>query len=378
MVIILGVGTPTFTYILFPPQEEDHGYLAELGPDRIPWPSFASSKNNGYPSDQMYAAAEELLQERLIKLQRVVETARKAAEVSIELQGSEIVFDHPLGGPNSAVRKLCLLQGLSCIAPAILPPKPASPDPDPTVVEPDAGSLDYFVPTSDKSAAAKEGLKIAQRSRAGIAEFGQAVKGLYDAKAFIDAPKGMLVKETRRVVVRLGVDMKDESLKPSTGTGRQIESIMLKATSEMKAGLSGATFTVTQVSNEKQRVVEGVPTEWIWDVTANEEGQQTLKVSFFIILKTDDGDYEKFFDSKDQEIKVDIRPETFLEEVQKWATMLTATNTLLVAGGGAISTILTFSFWGYARNFVSWLAAKKPSSTAIVLPPTAPPAGPAA
>ncbi|TAU37830.1 hypothetical protein ELI44_32840 (plasmid) [Rhizobium ruizarguesonis] len=263
---------------------------------------------------------------------------------------NEILKGQILGGLDSFVRSL----------------------PDPVVVSPEV------VPLSDNSAAARTGFKIAERSRAGIAEFGQAVKGLYDAKAFIDAPKGMMVKETRRVVARLGVDMKDESLKPPAGTDRQVESIMLKASAEMKAGLSGETFTVTQVSDEKQRVVEGVPTEWTWQVTANEAGQKALKVSFFIILKTDDGDIEKFYDSKDQVIKVDIRPETFLEQVQSWTTVLTATNTLMAAVGGAFSTILTFSFWGYARDFFSWWGAKKPSTTTTVLPPAAPPEGPAA
>jgi hypothetical protein len=128
-------------------------------------------------------------------------------------------------------------------------------------------------------------------------------------KILFNVPEEMKVGETERIEVRIAKIATKDFDSNLTGRGKpQVEPTKFGA--ETKVELVGNSFDIKGISTGWQVVGGKEPTEWSWDVTPNESGEQTLSIIVTVRVKIPDQgiDSVKNYPVEIKKIKVKINP----------------------------------------------------------------------
>ncbi len=135
-------------------------------------------------------------------------------------------------------------------------------------------------------------------------------------------PAGMTLGETDRVVARLSENLAENITADIQGRGvPQVEPI--RVGTFMKVRLAGDKFDITALNNEEQIVAGDHFTEWAWDVTPNEPGEQTLHLTVSVIVKIPNvTEARKDYPVRDRKVLVQVGPTyavaRFLGDYWQW------------------------------------------------------------
>jgi len=165
----------------------------------------------------------------------------------------------------------------------------------------------------------------------------KALKKLKTGKILFNPPKVMKVGKTERVEARITQDLKAKLSKELKGRGYPMTR-ELKISEYMKVRLSGTDFKINALNEEEQfigEIGEEEHTEWIWDVTPEKSGNQTLYLHVSVRIILPHGQEKKDHPVLNEEILVEINPAymtvNFLLKHWKWLLA-----TLLIPAGIAV------------------------------------------
>jgi hypothetical protein len=124
----------------------------------------------------------------------------------------------------------------------------------------------------------------------------------------LHAPAIMNVGEERNVEASVGLNVPIEELrKPPAQRDQAIEAKgVTRISSEMIATLNGAGFTIKAVTPEQQSVAEGFPTVWSWNVKADQDGEQSLVATLYVLMPDGDKSARQLVKSYTRTISVSV------------------------------------------------------------------------
>jgi hypothetical protein len=174
---------------------------------------------------------------------------------------------------------------------------------------------------------------------AGIDRGGEIVARLRSAPAVLDAPKAMTVGQTRPVELRVGVGVPAGALTMPGEPGNQQIPGQTKVSSNMKATLDGAGFTIRASTPEQLPIAEGIVTFWRWDVQAQEAGQHDLKATLYALVE--DGGRSLSYQVKtyDQLVVVNVKAKSFSDWLDEIARDADKIKGIVLTVGGLAMTI---------------------------------------
>ena len=130
------------------------------------------------------------------------------------------------------------------------------------------------------------------------------------------------------------------TLRQETATGEKVESAeRIQISGLMEAKLAGPAFEIRAITPEEPQMVSRTePTEWKWDVTPKQPGQQSLHLTINAIVKFDGANHPRTIRSFDRTIQVAV-PAGFSRvsglAKQKW--MIIALIALVIVALGFLS-----------------------------------------
>ena len=165
-----------------------------------------------------------------------------------------------------------------------------------------------------------------------ISRRGELLARLPLGKIFLISPKEMTVGQTEVVSARVGINISDEILRGAVTHDQQTSLGSLRVSSEMEAELDGTAFDISPITKSVQSIAEGdFPTVWKWQVTAEEEGAQTLEATLYALLPEGDTTARQRIDSYAEEIAVKVEPASWTELLAANAWAITGLSLLALA-----------------------------------------------
>jgi hypothetical protein len=158
-------------------------------------------------------------------------------------------------------------------------------------------------------------------------EVDEALAALVKGSIAFNTPDRMQFRESRTIALlaspRLEVAALGEELRERIGGNDPIAVEALQIAPLMEAQLEGAPgFEVTPLTPVRQPVSRAAPTEWRWNVRANEAGRQTLHLTLNAIVTVDGERFPRSLNVLNREIEVDItalqRAGMFVEANWQW------------------------------------------------------------
>jgi hypothetical protein len=181
-----------------------------------------------------------------------------------------------------------------------------------------------------------------------IVSFGNSLKQLPSGNVVIEAPTTMTVDDVRNVSVRVGHNVRMDDLKKKLKeTDQQVEGT-LRVSAEMAATLTGAGFKIEPNTSERQNIAESFPTEWTWNVTAKQEGEQQLQILLYAIILNGDKETRLQVESYAQQVTVSVRPKTWGEQAEAISGELTTVKSIAISVGAIATALLTWV--GFSRS----------------------------
>jgi hypothetical protein len=175
-----------------------------------------------------------------------------------------------------------------------------------------------------------------------IVSFGNSLKQLPSGNVVIDAPTAMTVDDVRNVSVRVGHNVRMDDLKKKfKETDQQVEGT-LRVSAEMAATLTGAGFKIEPNTSERQNIAESFPTEWTWNVTAKQEGEQQLQILLYAIILNGDKETRLQVESYAQQVTVSVHPKTWGEQAEAISGGLTTVKSIAISLGAIATAVLTW------------------------------------
>jgi hypothetical protein len=142
-------------------------------------------------------------------------------------------------------------------------------------------------------------------------EVDAALGELVGGNVAFNTPDRMRFRESRTITLIAAPAMTGESLgqqlRERIGGGDSISVEALQIAPLMEAHLEGApAFEVMPLTPERQPVGRAAPTEWRWNVRANESGSQTLHLTIDAIVTVDGERFPRSLNVLDRKIDVEI------------------------------------------------------------------------
>jgi hypothetical protein len=134
---------------------------------------------------------------------------------------------------------------------------------------------------------------------------------LVSGNVAFNTPERMGFRESRTITLIASPEMNQESLgarlRERIGGGDPISVEALQIAPLMEARLEGASaFEVIPLTPGRQPVGRAAPTEWRWNVRANEAGTQTLHLTIDAIVTVDGERFPRSLNVLDRRIEVEI------------------------------------------------------------------------
>ena len=142
-----------------------------------------------------------------------------------------------------------------------------------------------------------------------------------------NSPDRMTFRERRTVTLLASPEMEASALsvelRDRIGGGQPIEVEAVQVAPLMEAQLLGApAFEVTALTPVRQPVSRAMPTEWRWDVQANQTGTQTLHLTMNAVVTVEGERFPRSIAVLNREIVVEIttaqRLAGFVERNWQW------------------------------------------------------------
>jgi hypothetical protein len=175
-------------------------------------------------------------------------------------------------------------------------------------------------------------------------EVDAALQDLVSGNVAFNTPERMQFRESRTIALiaspKLDAAALSGELRERIGGDDPIAVEALQIAPLMEAELEGApAFEVTPLTPIRQPVSRAAPTEWRWNVTANQTGKQTLHLTINAIVTVDGERFPRSLNVLDRDIEVEI---TALQR----ATLFVERNWQWLAG----TLILPFGAWLWANR----------------------------
>jgi hypothetical protein len=140
-----------------------------------------------------------------------------------------------------------------------------------------------------------------------------ALSELVSGNLAFNTPERMRFHERRTITLIASPAMNEESLREELreriGGGDSISVEALQIAPLMEARLEGAPgFEVIPLTGGRQPVGRAAPTEWRWDVRANETGTQTLHLTIDAIVTVGGERFPRSLNVLARKIEVEITP----------------------------------------------------------------------
>lgn len=156
----------------------------------------------------------------------------------------------------------------------------------------------------------------------------KALDKLEIANIAFNAPQKMNAEESTMIQLFLGISKSSEELsKEITAPGTK-ESASIRVSKYMEAQLTGANFSITAVTPEKQMISRNSITDWKWEVQPKSEGRLKLHLMLTAIIDVNGTSVQKAIRTFDREIEVEITIRQALSHFVKenwqwlWAAIL--------------------------------------------------------
>ena len=138
-----------------------------------------------------------------------------------------------------------------------------------------------------------------------------ALEDLVSGNVAFNTPQRMQFRESRTIALiaspKLDATALSEELRQRIGGDDPIAVEALQIAPLMEAQLAGApAFEVAPLTPTRQPVSRAAPTEWRWNVTANETGTQTLHLTINAIVTVDGERFPRSLNVLDRDIEVEI------------------------------------------------------------------------
>ena len=174
---------------------------------------------------------------------------------------------------------------------------------------------------------------------AGIDRSGEILARLRSAPAVLDAPKAMTVGQTRPVELRVGVGVPAGALAMPGEPGNQQIPGQTKVSSNMKATLDGAGFTIRASTPEQLPIAEGHVTFWRWDIQAQEAGQHDLKATLYALVEDGGRSVSYQVNAYDQLVVVNVKAKTVSDWLDEIAQDTDKIKGIVLTVGGLAMTV---------------------------------------
>ena len=99
-----------------------------------------------------------------------------------------------------------------------------------------------------------------------------------------NTPKKMKVEEPKIIELLLSSTKSTQELQSSLKSHEQTESVRIQISNRMEADLSGLGFKIEALVPQEQAVYRGKTTQWKWEVTPTEDGDQNLYLTLSAII----------------------------------------------------------------------------------------------
>ena len=150
-------------------------------------------------------------------------------------------------------------------------------------------------------------------------------------------PEKMEVDVKERIEVRITQNITENLTRGLKGQGVP-QTELIKVGTFMKARLTGDNFDITPLSHEEQPVLPEVVTQWSWDVTPLEPGNQTLNLLVTVRIKIQ-GDGEEYWDYPVLDRYIDVKADP-LGTFTKWLKSNWQWIVEMLIASGIISSII--------------------------------------
>jgi hypothetical protein len=142
-------------------------------------------------------------------------------------------------------------------------------------------------------------------------EVDAALRELVSGNIAFNTPERMQFRESRTIALiaspKLDAAALAGELRERIGGDDPIAAEALQIAPLMEVRLEGApAFEVVPLTPPRQPVSRAAPTEWRWNVTANETGKQTLHLTINAIVTVDGERFPRSLNVLDRDIEVDI------------------------------------------------------------------------
>jgi hypothetical protein len=171
-----------------------------------------------------------------------------------------------------------------------------------------------------------------------------ALAELVSGNVAFNTPERMRFREIRTITLLVSPQLEPErlaqELRKRIGRDDRIDIEAAQIAPVMEAQIVGApAFEVTPLSPPSQAVSGAVPTEWRWDVRANEAGTRTLHLTITAILMVAGERFPRSLNVVDRDIEVEI-------SAAQQAGRFVQTNWQWLAG----TIIIPFVVWFWNRS----------------------------
>ncbi|HVI83550.1 MAG TPA: hypothetical protein VM717_12530 [Chthoniobacterales bacterium] len=193
----------------------------------------------------------------------------------------------------------------------------------PAVADAVADAIDKGVPADLANEAAARGL---DKAATAPSEVDRLLDEMQLANIAFNAPASLGYGETIGIQLRLSTNKTPGELADMIHEPGQRETSSVKISNEMDARLTGEAFQITAVRPERQAVSASGVTQWNWDITPKQLGQQRLHLTLDAIVRIEDHETTYTVQTFDRTIGVNVVwPDTALSFLGKyWQWVCTA------------------------------------------------------
>jgi hypothetical protein len=170
-----------------------------------------------------------------------------------------------------------------------------------------------------------------------------ALAQLVAGRVAFNSPERMPLADSRTISLlaspSMDADTLSQDLRQRLGGNDTIQVEQLQVAPLMEVQLEGSAFTVSALTPARQPVSRSSPTEWRWDVKANQTGRQTLHLTINAIVTVDGERFARSLRVLNRDIVVEITP------LQRAGRFITG-NWQWLAG----TVIIPFVMWAWASR----------------------------
>jgi hypothetical protein len=139
-----------------------------------------------------------------------------------------------------------------------------------------------------------------------------ALARLVAGRVAFNSPERMSFEDSRTISLLASPDMDadtlSQDLRQRLGGNDPIQVEQLQVAPLMEAQLEGSAFSISALTPARQPVSRSSPTEWRWDVKANQTGRQTLHLTINAIVTIDGERFARSLRVLNRDIVVEITP----------------------------------------------------------------------